>query len=201
MVNTNQIDWSLFGNLIIILSYAWGVAIVIFGKYKPDLISRGGWMTMSVLSAALLQTSKANRAIIICAWIMALGSIILFIISKRITHDHGSIFIYKLAILGTALASVTYLYTHNQALTILSVLITDFLVGLPTLRGVWRRASSEDTFFWGSFMLGFAILSLSTERNNPAGIIFSVYFTLYAFMIVAIKYRKRVNLVPKLLRV
>lgn len=194
-MNISQFNWTLVGNLLIVISYGWGIGMVIFGKYKPDLISRGGWMTMSLVNAALLHKSGTNKAVVLCGLVMALGSIVLFLLSKRIAHDHGSLNIYKCAILGTGFASICYLYTQSPIATVLSVLCTDFLIGLPTLRGVWRRGSTENGFYWLSFLLGFVILAL-TSRGDVLGSVFSIYFAAYGCLIMGVKYRSRLSGLP-----
>jgi hypothetical protein len=154
---------------------------VVRGRTKPRLAS---WLMWSILpavaSAAAFATSQLPAAVLSlcialqCALIVVLG------------YKHGSRVLAKLdvtCLVGALLALGLWGFLNSPAAAALTIVLTDFLAAIPTLRHSWERPYEET---WLAFALSGtsgAVTLLAVNFALLTAVAFPLYIAVVDFTI------------------
>ncbi len=136
-------------------------------EVKPRPLSWLGWfilVVVSVISQIQEKGFDSSMSIVIASGIICFTIFLISIIKNNPKNGGFDYICFSLGIL----CMIIYLLTKNALITTIFAVLSDLLVGIPTIRSAFRNPRSEDILAWGigTFAIFLSFLVALTESDS-----------------------------------
>ncbi len=159
-------------------SYFTGVRAVLKGQYKPSLYSRIIWFLLAVNALVGVIRLGNGKDVVALSLMQTLGSLCILLASLKYSiFEFGKT--EKIASALLMVSGAIWLFGNYPAINLFISLLAHFIGGIPTLRGVIKRASAENVLFWTFFAIASGIAVMTADKSSLKNYVFALYFLVF----------------------
>ncbi len=121
---------------------------ILNGSVKPRPLSWLGWAILLGVAIFSQINERGFDATMLISFSSAVICTTVFILSSLRNHQKNGTFDYLCLFLGIA-CMIVYLLSKNALVTTMFSILSDLIVGVPTILSVYRNPKAEDMLAWG----------------------------------------------------